>query len=320
MRIISAFLMTCLALPGLVSGSETSFPSKPIRIIAPFGAGGGGDTSLRMLAEHLGREVGQQVIVDNKPGGNGVIGVLEALRAPADGHTLFYGSTTTLAANASLMKDLPYDAEKDFAAIGQVGVIPFMLVTNPELPATSVQELIALAKAAPKPLTFASANRTGEVNGATFGRMAGIDLLNVPYKASTAALTDLIGGRVSMMFVDLAPGLPQVQAKRIRALAITTAGRSPLLPDLPTLDESGLKDFEIVGWTALAAPAGTPPAVIERLNSAINKILTNNELHAQFEKTGVGVMTRTSAETAAFISEEIQKWRELIRAAGISPE
>ena len=208
------------------------FPVKPVRIIAPFGAGGGGDTTIRMLAQHLGLATGQQFIVENKPGANGVIGVQEALRGGADGYTLFYGSTTTLAANASLMKKLQYDSVRDFAPITRVGVLPFMLVVRADQPFDSVKDLIAFGRANPGKLSFGSSNANGQVSGAMFARMARLDLLHVPYKATPAGVTDLLNGNLSMLFADIPPAIGQVNAGKLRVLAVTSAVRTPLLPQV----------------------------------------------------------------------------------------
>lgn len=315
-----------LSVPGVLKAQGAPFPSKPIRIVAPFGAGGGGDTSLRMLATHLAPALGQPVVVDNKPGGNGVVGVQEALRGEPDGHTLFYGSTTTLAANASLMKNLPYDPGRDFVAVTQVSTVPFMLVVNPVLEVADVAQLIAHAKAiantnatSARPLTFASANHTGLVAGFAFSRAAGLDLVNVQYKASPAGLTDLAGGQVAMMFVDVAAGLPLVKAGKLRSIGVTTAARSSLLPDVPAIAET-LRGYEVVGWTAIAAPADTPPEVVRRIHAEVEKILARPDVRSEFEKVGFEVKATTPEQTAAFFVSEKGKWAERVKSAGIEPQ
>lgn len=310
--------LTALCVSGTAQSQDPSYPSRLIRIVAPFGAGGGGDTSLRMLGTHLSKALGQTVVVDNKPGANGVIGAQDAARSPADGYTLFYGSTTTLAANPSLMKKLPYDPVKDFAAIAQVSDIPFMLVVNPELGATTVAQVIALAKGG-KPLSFASANSTGQVAGSVFAKAAGVQLLHVPYKASPAALTDLVGGQVQMMFVDVASGLPLVKAGKLLAIGMTTSKRSVLLPDVPAIAEA-LPGFEVVGWTALTAPAGTRPEIVSRLNAEVGKILAQPDVKSEFERAGFEVHVRSPDQTTAYIASEKTAWGERIRAAGIEAE
>ncbi|MEI7783272.1 MAG: tripartite tricarboxylate transporter substrate binding protein [Betaproteobacteria bacterium] len=306
-----------LLIPVASIAQEPAYPAKAIRIVAPFGAGGGGDTSLRLLATALSRAVGQAVVVENKPGGNGIIGATEVLRSPADGYTLFYGSTTTLAANTSLMKQLPYQPGRDFAPISQVGVFPFLLAVNPAVPANSLAQLIALAKT--KPLNFASASHAGLVAGSSFARMAGVEMQHVPYKTAAAALTDLVGGQVSMMFMDVAIGLPMAKAGKIRVLGVTTAARTPLLPDVPAISEA-LPNYEVVAWTAMAAPAGTPAPIIRRLNAELSHALAQPELRAEFGKLGLDIKTRTPEQTAAFLAAETEAWARHVKAAGIPAE
>ena len=297
-----------------------AYPSKPVRIVAPFGAGGGGDTTIRLLAAQLGQATGQQFIVDNKPGGNGVIGVQEALRGTPDGYTLFYGSTTTLAANASLMKKISYDPVKDFAPITRVGVLPFMLVIKADLPYTSTKELIAFAKANQGKLSYASANATGQVSGAMFAQMAGLDMLHVPYKASPAGVTDVLNGNVSMMFVDIPPAIGQVQAGKLRVLGVTTARRTALLPQVPALAEAGLPGYEVYAWTAMCAPAGTNPEYIKLLNAEFVKVIAKPDVKEAFAKVGVEVASSSPEELAAFIKSERERWAKLIKMARIEPE
>ena len=307
---------------GGISGSVWSqaYPAKTVRIVAPFGAGGGGDTTIRLLAQQLGSAMGVQFVVDNRPGANGVIGVQEALRGGPDGYTLFYGSTTTLAANASLLKKSGYDPVKDFAPITRVGVLPFMLVANPNQPFGSMKELLAYAKANPGKLTYASANATGQVSSALFAQLAGLDLLHVPYKASTTALTDVLSGTVSMMFVDIPPSIGHVKAGKLRAFGVTTAQRSALLPELPSIAESGLAGYEVFAWTALCAPAGTPPEIIRRLHAEITKILARPDLREAFARVGAEVETSTPEQLASFIGSERERWSRHIRMARIEPE
>ena len=312
--------MLVLAGAAVAPAWSQAYPAKTVRIIAPFGAGGGGDTTIRLLAQQLGQAMGVQFMVDNRPGGNGVIGVQEALRGGPDGYTLFYGSTTTLAANASLLKKSGYDPVKDFAPISKVGVLPFMLVANPGQPFTSMKELLAYARANPGKLSYASANATGLVSSALFAQLAGLDLLHVPYKVSTTALTDAISGTVSLMFVDIPPSIGHVKAGKLRAFGVTTARRSALLPDLPSIAEAGLPGYEVFAWTALCAPAGTPPEIIGRLNAELAKILAKADVREAFARVGVDVESSTSEQLAAFIGAERERWARHIRLARIEAE
>ena len=297
-----------------------AYPSRPVRIVAPFGAGGGGDTTIRLLAQQLSLAMGNQFVVDNRPGANGVIGVQEVLRSPADGYTLFYGSTTTLAANSSLLKKTGYDPVRDFAPVTRVGVLPFLLVALANRPFTSMKELIAYAKANPGKLTYASANATGQVSSALFAQMAGLDLLHVPYKASPTALTDVLNGTVSMMFVDIPPAIGHVNAGKLRAFGVTTAQRSSLLPGIPSIAEGGLPGYEVFAWTAICAPAGTPPEIVRRLHDEIAKILAKADIRDAFARVGVEVQASTPEQLAAFIGSERDRWSRLIRMAHIEAE
>ena len=301
-----------------------AWPSRPVRIIAPFGAGGGGDTTIRLLAQQLANVLGQPFVVDNRPGGNGVIGVQEALRGAADGYTLFYGSTTTLAANASLMKKITYDPVKDFAPLSRVGTLPYVLVTGVDKPADkpygALKEVIAAAKAAPGKLTYASANATGQVSAALFAQMAGLDLLHVPYKMSTGALTDVLSGTVSMTFTDIPPAIGHVNAGKLRALGVTTAQRTALLPAVPSLAEAGLPGYELFAWTALCAPTGTPPEVVKRINAEVAKILSRADVKEAFARVGVEIESSTPEQLASFMLSERERWTRLIKLARIEPE
>lgn len=297
-----------------------AYPTKPVRIVAPFGAGGGGDTTIRLLAQQLSQAMGQPFIVDNRPGANGVIGVQEALRGAADGYTLFYGSTTTLAANASLLKKIPYDPVKDFTPISRVGILPFMLVVEASRPERSVQELITQAKQTPGKLTYASANATGQVSGALFAEKAKLEILHIPYKASPAGVTDVLNGTVSFMFVDIPPAIGQVNAGKLRVLGVTSARRSALLPDVPSMAESGLPGYEVLAWTALCAPAGTSPQIVKQLHAEVAKLLAKPEMKEAFAKVGVEISTSTPEELAAFIKSERNRWAEFIKVARIDPE
>ena len=317
----AAAVVAAMLFAGLPTASwSQAYPARPVRIIAPFGAGGGGDTTIRLLAQQLGTAMNQQFVVDNRPGGNGVIGVQEALRGGGDGYTLFYGSTTTLAANSSLLKKTGYDPVKDFAPISRVGVLPFMLVANTSQPFTNMKELLAYAKANPGKLSYASANATGQVSSALFAQMAGLDILPVSYKASTNALTDTLAGTVSMMFVDIPPSLGHVRAGKLRAFGVTTAQRTSLLPELPSIAEAGLPGYEVFAWTALCAPAGTPPEIVRRLNAELVKILGKPDIKEAFARVGVEVESSTPEQLAQFIATERERWSKLIRMARIEAE
>jgi tripartite-type tricarboxylate transporter receptor subunit TctC len=229
-------------------------------------------------------------------------------------------TNTSHSANPSLMKEISYDPVKDFAPITRVGNLPFMLVVNPEIPAKSVQELVAYGKANPGKLTYAYGNSTGIVAGETFKRSVGIDALKVPYKSTPPAITDVVGGRVSFMFVDLAAGLSQVKAGNLRALAVTTKERSAIMPDLPSMKDAGLPDFDLTSWNGIFAPANTPPDIVAKLNTELRKIIEKPEVKARLAEMGFDAFSSTPEELGAFVKTELVKWTKLVKEAGIEPE
>ncbi|GJG95412.1 tripartite tricarboxylate transporter substrate binding protein [Cupriavidus pauculus] len=311
--------LPAVALPLAVHAAD-SYPSRPIRLVVPFAAGSGTDAVARITAKELGDALGQNVVVDNRPGANGAIAAELVAQAAPDGYTLFMTTNTTHSANPSLMKKLPYDPIKDFTPVARMGNLPFMLVINPKLPVKTVGELIAYAKAHPG-MSYASGNSTGIVSGATLGRMANIDLLHVPYKSTPPAMTDVIAGQVPMMFVDVAAGIANVKAGKMRALAVTTAQRSRLLPDLPPIaDTPELKGFDITSWNGVFAPAKTPQPIVERLNRELSKIASSKDVAPKFEALGFEAFGQTPQQFAGFVGSELVKWNKLVKDAGIQPE
>ncbi|MCA3185835.1 Bug family tripartite tricarboxylate transporter substrate binding protein [Cupriavidus sp. EM10] len=316
----AALLALPMAAVPLAAQAADSYPSRPIRLVVPFAAGSGTDAVARITAKELGDALGQNVVVDNRPGANGAIAAELVAQAAPDGYTLFMTTNTTHSANPSLMKKLPYDPIKDFTPVARMGNLPFMLVINPKLPVKTVGELIAYAKAHPG-MSYASGNSTGIVSGATLGRMANIDLLHVPYKSTPPAMTDVIAGQVPMMFVDVAAGIANVKAGKMRALAVTTAQRSRLLPDLPPIaDTPELKGFDITSWNGVFAPAKTPQPIVERLNRELSKIASSKEVAPKFEALGFEAFGQTPQQFTAFVGSELVKWNKLVKDAGIQPE
>ncbi|WP_159591258.1 Bug family tripartite tricarboxylate transporter substrate binding protein [Hydrogenophaga sp. BPS33] len=303
----------------VVSGAQT-WPTQPIRLVSPSPPGGAADVATRLIAKHLAELLGQAVLVDNRPGGNGVVAGLEALRGGKDGYSIFMGSTTTLVANPYLMKQVPFEPATDLDPIALVASLPFVLVVSPSLPIASVKELIAYAKERPGKVTFASANATSFVAASTFNQRAGIEMLNVPYKGAPASLTDMVGGRVDISFVDFSSARTFIESKRLRLLAVTSAKRSPLMPQTPTIAESGLAGYDVVGWTAMCAPAGVDPAIVQRLNREMQKILSRKDVQEQLAALGQDVILGTPDEFASFMRTERPRWGRMIRNAGISAE
>ncbi|WP_244628400.1 Bug family tripartite tricarboxylate transporter substrate binding protein [Tardiphaga robiniae] len=297
-----------------------NYPNRAITLVLPFAAGSGTDTTTRLIAKELGTALNANTVIDNKAGANGSIAASFVARAPADGYTLFVTTNTTHSANPFLLKTMSYDPIKDFTPIARTGDLPFMLVINPEIPANSVEELIALAKKEPGKYSYASGSSSAIVSGATFARLAKLDLLHVPYKSSPPALTDVIAGRVSMMFVDVPTGLPHVNAKALKSLAVTTKYRSKLLPDLPTMDEAGVKGFDITSWQGYLGPANMPKDIVVKLNAEIRKIVERPEIQKDLANRGMEAFSGTPEEFDAFLKDQLKVWEKLITDAGIEKQ
>jgi tripartite-type tricarboxylate transporter receptor subunit TctC len=296
-----------------------TYPNRTITLVLPFAAGSGTDTTTRLISKELGVALGVGMVIDNKAGANGSIAASYVARSAPDGYTLFVTTNTTHSANPYLLKTMSYDPVKDFTPIARSGDLPFMLVINPEIPANSVAELIALAKKDPGKLSYASGSSSAIVSGATFARLAGIDLLHVPYKSSPPALTDVIAGRVSMMFVDVPTGLPHVNGKVLKALAVTTKRRSALLPELPTMDDT-VKGFDITSWQGYFGPANMPKEIVTRLNAEIRKIVERPDIKSQLAERGMEAFSGTPEEFDAFLKDQLVLWEKLITDAGIEKQ
>jgi tripartite-type tricarboxylate transporter receptor subunit TctC len=319
MRRLFACLAACLALCATAAVAQP-YPSRPITIVVPFAAGSGTDSITRIIGQHLSVALGQSVVVENKVGASGVLAATYVARAAPDGYTLLMATNSTHSANPYLFKNLSYDPVKDFAPVARAGSYVFMLVVNKDIPAKTLGELVAYAKANPGKLTYASGNTTGIVAGETLKSKAGIDILHVPYKSTPPAINDVLGGRVSMMFIDLAPGLEHVRAGNFRALAVTTRERSALLPDLPSLAEAGIPGYDVTSYAALFAPAGTPKEIVDRLNAEVQKIIANPEAKARIAITGFDAFSGPPETLAAFIQSELVNWGKLIKEAGIEAQ
>jgi tripartite-type tricarboxylate transporter receptor subunit TctC len=306
--------------PASLPGHAETYPSKPITIIVPFGPGSATDTITRVIGQHLSVALNQSVVVETRPGANGAIAAAYVARAPADGYTLFMSTNSPHSAAPTLNKTIAYDPIKDFAPITRVGSYTLMLVLNPAVPAKSVAELIAYAKANPGKLSFASGNSSGVVAGETLKSWAGIDMVHVPYRSVPPALNDVLGGRVSMMFSDLTTGLPHVKANALRALAVTRMQRSTLFPELPTLHEAGVTGFDMDSWAAMFAPADTPRETITLLNAELRKIIDNPETKARLGMVGFEAFSSTPEELGEFVKVQLVKWTKMIKDAGIEPE
>ena len=321
MPLIRALALSLLAVCTAGAATAQTYPSKPIRMIVPYPPGGSADVLARNLGHRLTQTLGQQVIVDNRPGAGTAIGAREAAAAAADGYTLLMGTVTSQAMNPALNPQVGYDPVKDFVAIAPVATIPFALVVRPTLAARNLKELIAMSKAAPGTLTFASAGvgTSNHLAGELLQSMAGIKLNHVPYKGSAPALNDLLGGHVDMMFDLVLTATNQVQSGKLRALAVTTRKRSAQLPDVPTFAELGWPDYEISAWFGVFAPAGVPGAIVEQLNAAIRKAVESPEMKAQLAAAGAEPIAGSPAELATTVVGDYRKWAAIIRERGIQP-
>jgi tripartite-type tricarboxylate transporter receptor subunit TctC len=295
-----------------------AWPSKPIKWVVPFAPGGTTDILARTVGEKLALALGVPVVVENKPGAGGGVGADFTAKSAPDGYTIMGGTISTHAINASLYKDLPYDPVKDFVAITMIARVPNMLVVNPNVPAKDVKELIALLKASPGKYTFASSgNGTSQhLSGELFKTMAGVDMQHVPYKGSPPALQDVVGGQVTMTFDNITTAWPLAKSGKLRALAVTTAKRSSVAPDVPTLAESGLPGFEVGSWQGVFAPAGTPPDIVKRLSVEIVKVLGLPEVREKLGGLGAEIVADSPEEFAAIVKAEVVKWSDVVKKSG----
>jgi tripartite-type tricarboxylate transporter receptor subunit TctC len=313
------FVVACLAVAASAAGAQP-YPGKPITIVVPFAAGSGTDSITRIVAQYLSVALNQSVVVENKVGASGALAATYVARAAPDGYTLLMATNSTHSANPHLFKNLGYDPVKDFAPVARLGSYVFMLVVGKDVPVTTLQELVAYAKANPGKLTYASGNTTGIVAGETFKSKAGVDILHVPYKSTPPAINDVLGGRISMIVIDMAPGIEYVRAGNFRALAVTTKERSALLPDLPSLAEAGIQGYDVTSYAALFAPAGTPKEIVDRLNAEIQKIIADPEAKKRIAVTGFDAFSGPPESLAAFVQTELVNWGKLIKDAGIEQQ
>jgi tripartite-type tricarboxylate transporter receptor subunit TctC len=298
-----------------------AYPNKPIKAIVPFAAGSATDQIGRAFAAKMSETLGQVIVVENKPGVNGMLGADAVAKSPADGYTILIGTNSTNAALKSLMKKLPYDQDTAFAPLGYMGSVPLIVAVNNDVPAKTLKELVALGKSKPGSITVASASTSQLVSSEMLANMASIQTTSVPYKSGPAAMTDLIGGQVMMFTADFAVMLPQVKGGKVRGLAVTSTKRSAAIPELPTVNEAlGLKDYELIAYFAMFAPAGTPPDVIAKLNQAINAAAQSKDIQEKFAPIGFAVEPGTPEALAQRSTQETAKWAKAIRDAKIEPQ
>jgi tripartite-type tricarboxylate transporter receptor subunit TctC len=313
-------LATTIALGALATGAAqaSDYPSHAIRIIVPFAAGGTSDLVTRIVGQALGTELKVAVVVDNRPGAGGNIGSELVSQAAPDGYTLLMGTVATHGINATLYKKMPFDPVKDFAPISLVASTPSVLEVNPSLPVKSVQDLIAYAKANPGKLYFSSAGNgsSHHLAGELFDTMAGVKMTHVPYRGTAAAVTDTIAGQVQVIFDTLPSAMPFVKSGQLRALGVTSSRRDPSLPNLPTMAESGLTGYEVGSWYGLLAPAGTPPAIVDKISKLVAQIVNRPDIKQKLIEQGATPVGDTPAEFAEHISSELKKWAPVVRASG----
>ena len=315
MRIL-VFVTVALA-AAVTHAADRTYPTRPIRLIAPYPPGGGNDTMARAIGAKLTEAWRQQVIIDNRPGANGLVACELTMTAAPDGYTLLMANIGSHAINPALYKNIPYDAERDFAPVSQLGSTANVLVVHPSTPAKNLPELIALVKAKPGQLTYGS-NGVGSsqhLAGALFGSTFGLDLVHVPYKGTGPVMTDLVGGQIAMSFANMLAALPQVRAKRLNAIAVTTLKRSPALPDVPAIAETA-RGFEAISWWGIVSTRGTPPEVVNALNREIVKGINSPDMKTFFSNMGIEPAGTSPKEFAAFIKAELVKWAKVVKESG----
>jgi tripartite-type tricarboxylate transporter receptor subunit TctC len=302
------------------SAAAQDFPSRAIKFVVPFTAGSATDTLARVLGQKLNAAHGWTIIVENIAGASGQTAASNVARAAADGHTVFVTSNTTHAGNQNLFKKLSYDPIADFEPITRLGDITLALAVHPSVPANNVRELIAYGKANPGKLSFGAGSTSSRMASEMLKARAGFDMLYVPYRANPLAVADLLGGQVSLVFADISTTLPQIRSGSVKGLGVSSARRSPLAPDLPTMVEEGLPDFEMIGWFAAFAPAKTPKPVVEKLNVAIRAAVEDKTVQENLLKAGIEPLTSTPDELRAYVVSETKKWADIVKAAKIEPE
>ena len=309
-------LGAALAAPAAVAAP---FPDRPVRLVVPYPPGGGADIFARTLSEPLAAQLGQPVIVENRPGANGIIGTDAVARAAPDGYTILLGNSGPNAINQAIYPDLPYDAVDSFEEVSLIGYTTHVLVVHPGVQARSVTELIALARRSPGQLNFASTGQGGtpHLAGELFKLMTGTDMVHVPYKGASPSNADVIAGQVQLTFNTLPPLMTSIRAGKVRALAVTGKQRSQLLPEVPTIDEAGVAGYDVQTWYGIHAPAGTPAAVVDRLNQALVAVLSNAQVRAALGGQGYEVATSTPGEFSRMVRDDVAKWRKVVKEAKV---
>ncbi|MEZ5644022.1 MAG: tripartite tricarboxylate transporter substrate binding protein [Burkholderiaceae bacterium] len=320
-RIVLCSIACAAALP-IVAGAQDAYPTKPVTLVVPFPAGNTGDVLWRTLGESLGKEWGKPIVVDNKPGSGGGVGAMLVTKAPADGYTLLHGSSGPIAIGPHLNKNITYDPRKDFTPIMLVAGVAQAIVVRADSPFKTIQDLIAAAKASPGKLNYGSGGTgsTQHLTGELFKQRAGIDIAHVPYKGAAPAYNDLLGGQINVVVDSISAAVPFVQSKQMRILAITTAKRDAVMPDVPTLAESGLAGFDVLGWLGLVGPAGIPPAIRDKINADLMKVMAQPHIRQTMLRLGMQPIGSSADEFGRYIASEYVRWGEVAKAGGVSAE
>jgi tripartite-type tricarboxylate transporter receptor subunit TctC len=311
-----------LAVAAMPARAQDNWPAKPIRLVVPFVPGGVTDTSARVIAEALSKRLGQQMVVDNKPGASGNIGTQLVAQSPADGYTLLLAFDGTMVINPHVFPKVPFDTLKDFASVGKIGDAALVLVANPNVPVKSLQEVIALSKTQPGGLSYGTSGTGGtpHIAGELLAQRTGAKLQHVPYKGGGQALTDVIGGSIPLVYTAVAGAHGHVASGKIKAIAVSSARRSSALPDVPTFAESGVSDFEVNSWVGLLAPAQTPPAIVQRLNRELNAALADADTRERLAKLGISATPGTSEQFSAEMRRDLGRYGQVVKQAGIRLE
>ncbi len=323
---MQAFVRGCAVIMALAivalttQATAQTYPSRPVTIITPFAAGSVTDATARSIAAYLQEALGQPFVVENRAGAGGMLAASAVAKAAPDGHTLLITTNSTHSAAPGLFKTVPYDPIRDFTPVARIGSFPSLIAVNPKQPITSMQELVAQAKASPGKLAIAHGNSTGHITIEALKQRAKIDIARVPYRSNPAAMADLVAGHIALMVPDFGTGLPQLKAHKIRALAVLTKDRSVTLPDVPTLHETVMPSYDLLAWAGLFAPAGLPAPIAERLSAELQKMLSKPEVKERLLNTGVEVFYTGPKEFDAYVKSELKKWTGLIKEVGIQPE
>ena len=312
--------LTAGLLASALPAQAQTYPTRPIKLVVPFAAGSATDALARILGQKLTAAEGWTVLIENVVGASGMMAAQNVARAAADGHTVFVTSNTTHAANQSLFKKLTYDPIGDFEPVGKLGTITLALAVHPSVPAANAKELIAYGKANPGKLTFGSGSSSSRIAGEMLKTLAGFDMLHVPYKSNPMAITDLLGGQISLVFADVSTTMPQIRAGKVKGFGVSSAQRSALAPDLPTMIEAGVPGYDLTAWFAAFVPAKTPQPIVAKLNAALNAAMADKAAQDALLAAGIEPLTGTPDDLRAFVVSETQKWADIVKAAGIQPE